>query len=77
MAETNSSAMHEIAQQVRAARTDLGWPQGLLAAGAGVSRPSVARLEAGEDVSTDTLSKISEVLGLKLTLAEVPPDDDQ
>lgn len=77
MAETNSSAMNEIAQQVRAARTDLGWPQGLLAARAGVSRPSVARLEAGEDVSTDTLSKISEVLGLKLTLAEVPPDDDQ
>ena len=74
MAETNSSAMAEIAQQVRVARTDLGWSQGLLAAKAGVSRPSVARVEASEAVSTDTLSKISEVLGLKLTLAAVQPD---
>lgn len=75
MAETSSSAMSEIALQVRVARTDLGWSQGLLAAKAGVSRPSVARVEASEAVSTDTLSKISEVLGLKLTLAEVQPDD--
>lgn len=77
MAATDSNSMSEIAQQVRAARTGLGLSQGLLAAKAGVSRPSVARLEASEDVSTDTLSKISEVLGLKLTLAEVQPDEDQ
>lgn len=77
MAETDSNAMSEIAQQVRAARTGLGLTQGMLAAKAGVSRPSVARLEASEDVSTDTLSKISEVLGLKLTLAEVQLDEDQ
>lgn len=77
MAETDSNAMSEIAQQVRAARTGLRLTQGMLAAKAGVSRPSVARLEASEDVSTDTLSKISEALGLKLTLAEVQPDEDQ
>lgn len=77
MAETDSSAMSGIAVQVRIARTDLGWSQGLLAVKAGVSRPSVARVEASEAVSTDTLSKISEVLGLKLTLAEMQPDDDQ
>ena len=39
MAETDLSAMNEIAQQVRAARTGLGVSQGLLAARAGVSRP--------------------------------------
>ncbi|WP_333735021.1 helix-turn-helix domain-containing protein [Leucobacter sp. UCMA 4100] len=77
MAETDSTAMSGIAMQVCVARKDLGWSQGLLAAKAGVSRPSVARVEASDAVSTDTLSKISEVLGLKLTLAEVPPDDDQ
>jgi len=77
MVETDSNAMNEITQQVRAARTGLGLSQGLLASRAGVSRPSVARLEAGEDVSTGTLSKISEVLGLKLTLAEVQPEDNQ
>lgn len=77
MVETDSSAMSGIALQVRVARTDLGWSQGLLADKAGVSRPSVARVEASEAVSTDTLSKISEALGLKLTLAEVQPDDDR
>lgn len=71
------SPMTEIARRVRDVRTDLGWSQGLLAARAGVSRPSVARVEASEAVSTDTLSKISEVLGMKLTLAEVQPDDDR
>ncbi|KWR73992.1 hypothetical protein RN04_01935 [Arthrobacter sp. W1] len=69
--------MFEIALQVRAARTSLGWSQGWLAEKAGVSRPSVARVEASEDVSTDTLSKITEVLGLKLTLAVVPSAGDR
>lgn len=77
MAEPFSNAMLAIAEQVRAARTDRGWSQALLAEKAGVSRPSVARVEASEAVSTDTLSKVSEVLGLKLTLAEAQPNDDQ
>lgn len=77
MTEPEPNVMSEVAQQVRAARTSLGLTQSMLAAKAGVSRPSVARVEANEDVSTDTLSKISEALGLKLTLAEVQPDDDR
>lgn len=60
--------MAEIALQVRAARADLGWTQVHLAEKAGVSRPSIVRLESGEDVSTDTLGKISVALGRKLML---------
>lgn len=71
MTEPEWNVMSEIAQKVRAARTGLGMSQGLLADKAGVSRPSVARLEAGEDVSTDTLGKISDALGLKFTLTEI------
>ncbi|MGR6901029.1 helix-turn-helix domain-containing protein [Glutamicibacter sp. BSL13] len=68
--------MSEIAQQVRTIRTALGLSQGLLAEKAGVSRPSVARVEAGEGVSTDTLAKITDALGLKLvvTAPEEPED---
>lgn len=37
-----------------------------LAQRAGVSRPSIARIENGEDVSTATLAKVTEALGLVL-----------
>lgn len=56
--------MTEIARRVRAARTAHGWSQGELADAAGVSRPSVARIEAGEDVNTATLRSMCEALGL-------------
>lgn len=62
--------MSEIARRVRAARTARGWSQIELAEHAGVSRPSVARVEAGEDVNTGTLRAMCEVLGLQLGLFE-------
>ena len=37
-----------------------------LAAQAGLSRPSIARIERGDDVSTATLSKVAVVLGLTI-----------
>lgn len=40
--------------------------QAELAEKASVSRPTVARVEAGEDVSTATLEKIAAALGLKV-----------
>lgn len=67
MAEKNA-AMLEIAQRVREARYAAGWSQNELADRADVSRPSVARLERGDDVSTATLSKIAATLGLSLQL---------
>lgn len=61
-------AMGRIANRVRAARMARGWSQAELADAASVSRPSVARVEAGEDVNTGTLRSICEVLGLELNL---------
>ena len=70
MIQQSPTPMSEIARQVRAARTDRGWSQTDLAEQACVSRPSVARVEASEDVNTLTLSKISEALGLELTVVK-------
>ncbi len=60
--------MAEIARRVRAARTARGWSQGELADHAGVSRPTVARVEAGEDVNTAKLWPLCDALGLELTV---------
>lgn len=70
------SPMDEIAREVRDARTALGWSQHELAEHAGVSRPTVARTEAGDDVNTAKLMRIAEALGLVLQIArrEVPWD---
>ncbi len=59
-----------IAEKIRAARDALGWSQAFVAERSGVSRPSVARIEAGEDVSTATLTKVAQALGLSLTLTD-------
>ncbi len=62
----SSADMQAIADQIRKAREAAGWSQYELADRAGVSRPSVARIEAGDDVNTATLRKITEALGLSL-----------
>lgn len=38
------------------------------ASAAGVSRPTVARIEAGNDVSTSSLEKVAVALGLRVEL---------
>lgn len=58
--------MARIARIVRASRDALGWSQMDLAERAGVSRPTIARIESGEDVSTATLDKVAQALGLVL-----------
>ena len=60
--------MADIAQQIRDARTVRGWSQEDLASQAGLSRPSIARIERGDDVSTATLSKVAVVLGLTIRI---------
>lgn len=52
------------------ARKKREWSQEMLAAKAGVSRPTIARVERGDDVSTANLSKIAAALDLQVTLAE-------
>ena len=53
---------------IREARRNRGWSQTELGEHSGVSRPTVARVEADSDVSTATLAKIAEALGLSLEL---------
>lgn len=55
---------------IRDARKKQGLSQDELAEKAGLSRPTVARVERGDDVSTATITKLAEVLGLALKLEE-------
>ena len=57
---------------IREARNKQGWSQGELGEKAGVSRPTIARVEANNDVTTATIAKVAQALGLKLELR----DDD-
>lgn len=58
--------MSGIARTVRQSREARGWSQKDLARRSGVSRPSIARVEGGEDVSTATLAKVAQALNLVL-----------
>ena len=57
---------------IREARKGQGWSQGELGEKSGLSRPTIARVEANNDVTTATIAKIARALGLKLELR----DDD-
>ncbi|WJZ68554.1 helix-turn-helix transcriptional regulator [Kocuria rosea] len=57
-----------LGESIRAARRQRGWSQEVLAEQAGVSRPTIARVETGNDVSTATISKIVSALGLTLRI---------
>jgi transcriptional regulator with XRE-family HTH domain len=69
MSEMESRGFGDV---VREARRKQGWSQGELGEKAGVSRPTVARVEANNDVTTATIAKIARALGLTLELR----DDD-
>ena len=53
---------------VKAQRHAKGWSQDQLADAAGLSRPTVARIEAGNAVSTATLSKIARALSIEVSV---------
>src|SRR5699024_5931818 len=53
---------------VQAQRQQKQWSQDQLAEAAQVSRPTVARIEAGSAVSTATLAKIAESLGIEVSV---------
>jgi len=57
-----------LGDQIRQARQARGWAQQQLATAAGLSRPTVARVEHGDDVSTATIDKIATALGMHLVL---------
>ena len=55
---------------IREARRKHGWSQAELGEKAGLSRPTIARVEANNDVTTATINKLAEVLGLRFELKE-------
>ncbi|NMR32098.1 helix-turn-helix transcriptional regulator [Arthrobacter sp. SF27] len=56
--------------RIRQARQSRGWSQEELGARADVSRPTIARIERGDDVSTATLVKVASALGLTVEINE-------
>ena len=63
-----SDQLRKLGLAVRAARRERGWSQTVLAERADLSRPTIARVELGQDVSTVSLGKIAEALGLRIEL---------
>lgn len=55
---------------IREARKKHSWSQADLADKSGVSRPTIARVEANNDVTTATIAKIAQALGLMLELKD-------
>ncbi|MBO1031158.1 helix-turn-helix transcriptional regulator [Tessaracoccus sp. SD287] len=69
---TAHKELGEVAEAIRRSRRARGWSQAELGDRAGLSRPTVARLERGiEGLSLGNLMKVTEVLGLRLTVSEV------
>ncbi|MEV8339278.1 helix-turn-helix transcriptional regulator [Leucobacter sp. NPDC077196] len=61
--------MEELAARIRGQRIERAWSQFELAERAGFSRPTVARIERVDDVSTATLVKVAGALGLRVELS--------
>lgn len=61
---------HGFGDVIRAARKKLGWSQSELGEKSGLSRPTIARVEANNDVTTATIAKVAQALGLKLELRD-------
>ncbi|MGY6497675.1 MAG: helix-turn-helix domain-containing protein [Microcella sp.] len=61
----------QLCETIREVRHDRGWSQTTLGDRAGLSRPTIARVERGDDISTATLVAISEALGLSIELRRI------
>ncbi|SEN91574.1 helix-turn-helix domain-containing protein [Cryobacterium luteum] len=55
---------------IREARKKKRWSQAELGEKSGLSRPTIARVEANNDVTTATIAKIAQALGLALELKD-------
>lgn len=65
---------HGFGEAVQAARLERGWSQSELAEHAGVSRPTVSRVELGDDPSMRTARKLTAALGLAVQIAGAEAD---
>lgn len=61
-------SVQTIGSVFRTERQTRGWSQATLAEKAGVSRPTVARIEGGQDISATSLTKLAGALELELAL---------
>jgi transcriptional regulator with XRE-family HTH domain len=69
-AELAMDICERLGAQVRAAREEAGMPQAELARRVGLSRPSVANLEAGrQDITASRLAMVARALDLDLDVA--------
>lgn len=59
-----------VGQDIRVARRALGWSQTELANRAQVSRPTIARVETGVNISTGMLEKVAKALGKRLCISD-------
>lgn len=57
-----------LGEAIREARSKRDWSQHELAVAAGVSRPTVARIETGQNVSTGSMNRIAAALNLQVEM---------
>jgi transcriptional regulator with XRE-family HTH domain len=69
-AQEHKDEQVKFGRTISAARKKRGWSQIELAEQADVSRPTIARAERGDDVTTANFAKIAQALGLTLELKE-------
>lgn len=66
----SESEQQSFGETIREARKKHGWSQTELGQKSGVSRPTIARVESNNDVTTATIAKIAQALGLTLELKD-------
>lgn len=69
----NQQTSAAFGEAVKAARKERGWSQTELGERAGVSRPTVARIEKGQDGHTTMLDRVA--AALELTVSIQPEDE--
>lgn len=65
-------SLASVGDAVRDARRERGWSQTQLGEEAGVSRPTIARIERNDDVSVATLAKVVAAVGLTVKIEAAP-----
>jgi transcriptional regulator with XRE-family HTH domain len=64
----SSESLSNVGRAVRVARLERKWSQTKLGDEAGVSRPTIARIERGDDISLATLTKVTAAIGLTVRI---------
>lgn len=64
----STESLGGVGRAVRDARRERKWSQTQLGHEAGVSRPTIARIERGDDVSVATLAKVTAAVGLTVRI---------